>query len=197
MLYHPCSCNTMLKVFYVYLYIFIKKSFLVITSLLYCCAKSWWYLVQSVGLLLNNGETVVTGQWEVWGFFFFSEQQRRVWKKWGLKEYGKVTQPKPKLWLKGEPRCRWSAPGFYRSSSKERISGHFLSPQILHHSYIKTFWKRSLDREQSEFIHCIFFYFKRIDQHKFKVDWHVQKCKAFWSHWPLPSVTDGLILSIG
>lgn len=79
------------------IYIFIKKSFLVITFLLYCCAKSWWYLVQSVGFLLNNGETVVAGQWEVWGFFFFSEQQRRVWKKWGLKEYGKVTQPKPKL----------------------------------------------------------------------------------------------------
>lgn len=140
------------------IYIFIKKSFLVITFLLYCCAMSWWYLVQSVGFLLNNGETVVAGQWEVWGFFFFSEQQRRVWKKWGLKEYGKVTQPKPKLWLKGEPRCRWAAPGFYRSSSKERISGHFLSPQILHHSYIKTFWKRSLDREQSEFIHCIFLF---------------------------------------
>lgn len=50
------------------IYIFIKKSFLVITFLLYCCAKSWWYLVQSVGFLLNNGETVVTGQWEVWGF---------------------------------------------------------------------------------------------------------------------------------
>lgn len=43
------SCHTMFKVPYK-----TKTTFAVITILLHCCEKTWWCLVQSVGLLLNN-----------------------------------------------------------------------------------------------------------------------------------------------